>query len=71
MTLAQAPNVTAQTGSKQLGQCVAAERGQPITMCSRVNAIGNKHSTTEKVINRNKSKTKKLIVGERQLRTPI
>jgi hypothetical protein len=41
MTVVQAPHVIAQTGSKQVGQCVSAERGQLITMCAIVNATGN------------------------------
>lgn len=40
MTVVQAPNVIAQTGTKQVGQCVSAERGQLITMCSIVSATG-------------------------------
>lgn len=41
MTVVQAPNVIAQTGVKQVGQSVSAERGQLITMCGIGNAIGN------------------------------
>lgn len=41
MTVVQAPNVIAQTGAEQVGQCVSAERGQLITMCGIENAIGN------------------------------
>lgn len=41
MTVVQAPNVIAQTGIKQVGQSVSAERGQLITMCGIGNAIGN------------------------------
>ncbi|XP_055918583.1 uncharacterized protein LOC129950684 [Eupeodes corollae] len=40
-TVVQAPNVIAQKGQKQVGQCVSAERGQLITMCAIVNAVGN------------------------------
>lgn len=41
MTVVQSPNVIAKTGQKQVGQCVSAERGQLITMCAIVNALGN------------------------------
>lgn len=41
MTVVQAPNVIARTGQKQVGQSVSAERGQLITMCAIVNALGN------------------------------
>ncbi|CAG4932395.1 unnamed protein product [Colias eurytheme] len=41
MTVVQAPNVIARTGQKQVGQSVSAERGQLITMCGIVNALGN------------------------------
>ncbi|KAH9632506.1 hypothetical protein HF086_017054 [Spodoptera exigua] len=41
MTVVQGPNVIARKGTKQIGQCVSAERGQLITMCGIVNAIGN------------------------------
>ncbi|KAH9632634.1 hypothetical protein HF086_004752 [Spodoptera exigua] len=41
MTVVQAPNVIARKGTKQIGQCVSAKRGQLITMCGIVNAIGN------------------------------
>lgn len=41
MTVVQAPKVIAKPGIKQVGQCVSAERGQLITMCAIVNAIGN------------------------------
>ncbi|XP_055906379.1 uncharacterized protein LOC129941699 [Eupeodes corollae] len=40
-TVVQAPNVIAQKGQKQVGQSVSAERGQLITMCAIVSAIGN------------------------------
>lgn len=38
LTVVQAPNVIAQTGIKQVGQSVSAERGQLITMCGIRNA---------------------------------
>lgn len=41
MTVVQAPNVIAKTGTKQVGQSVSAEGGQLITMCGIGNAIGN------------------------------
>lgn len=41
MTVVQARNVIAQTGAKQVGQCMSSERGQLITMCGIGNAIGN------------------------------
>lgn len=41
MTVVQAPNVIAQTGIKQVGQSVSAERGQLINMYGIGNAIGN------------------------------
>ena len=41
MTVVQAPHVIASRGTKKVGQCVSAERGQLITMCGIGNAIGN------------------------------
>ena len=41
MTVVQAPHVIASPGTKQVGQCVSAERGQLITICGIGNAIGN------------------------------
>lgn len=41
MMVVQAPNVIAQTGTKQVGQSVSAERGQLITICGIGNSIGN------------------------------
>ena len=41
MTVVQAPHVIVSRGTKQVGQCVSAERGQLITMCGIGNAIGN------------------------------
>lgn len=40
-TTVQAPHVVAETGVKQVGQVVSAERGQLLTMCAIVSASGN------------------------------
>ena len=40
-TTVQAPHVVAQTGVKQVGQVVSAERGQLLTMCAIISASGN------------------------------
>lgn len=40
-TVLQAPNVVAPRGVKQVAQAVSAERGQSITLCMIINAVGN------------------------------
>lgn len=40
-TVVQSPRVVAETGAKQVGQAVSAERGSMITMCAIVSASGN------------------------------
>jgi hypothetical protein len=46
MTVVQAPRVIVQTGSKQGGQCVFAERGQLITVCARHSQCNRQHRST-------------------------
>lgn len=40
-TVMQAPKVIARAGAKQVGQAVSAERGELVTLCAIVNAVGN------------------------------
>ena len=40
-TVVQMPKIVAEVGTKQVGQAVSGERGQLITMCCIVNAVGN------------------------------